>query len=173
MTQWHWIFVAVLLLGPLLYLLRWRQAALLTCLISASGFAISLAHVTRIQHIHSSVIHFRIETGQLIRSVLGGVPDDRYVIVGASRYGETAHVLYGLLCACHVRQTTGKQVIEPAIIPAGVRYVFSVDNVPLAVEGKRIFTTPAGIDISAYVTMICDGEVPARRASSAPEVPTL
>jgi hypothetical protein len=145
LTTWHWIFAAILILSPFLYLLRWRQAALLTCLISASSFSIALAQVTRLQHIHSSAVHFRIETGQLIRSVLAGVPDDQILVAGISRYGETAHVLYGLLCACHVRQTEAGQPITQNQIPARVRYVFSVDKVPLSLPGDPIFETPAGV----------------------------
>ena len=144
-NYWHLALGVVIIISPLLYLIRPRHPFFLCFIIYATSFSISIFQVTKLQHFHSNSIRFRVETGQLLRTVLSGVPDDQILVIGTSVYDQTAHVLYGALCACHVRQVVSGELIDSSIIPKGVRYVFSVDNVPLEMEAERIFNSPAGV----------------------------
>lgn len=121
---------------------KWIKGAFSVAI--AVAFSAALWEVTRIQHIHSEVIHFRIESGQLVKSIVPDATDEQILVVGGSRYGQTAHVLYGMQRPVHVRQVDAGSVIDPTAVPREVRYVFSVDNVPLAMPSRVLFSTPAG-----------------------------
>lgn len=135
---------ALLVASPLIALLFRRNLTLVTCALMFVSSAIALTEVTKIQHIHSRAIHFRVETGQLIRAFLPALQGDELLFVGESRYGETAHVMYGTICLCHVMQSKPEVPVTREMLPASVRYVFTVDDVPLSFETEKMFSTPAG-----------------------------
>jgi hypothetical protein len=142
----YWTLLIGLALAPLLYILRSRHVALLTCLICSLFFSISLFYVTGIQRSHVARVQSRVQTGQLVRSMLSKVPDDQILIIGPDRYDGMAYVLYGMACACHVRQIATHQVVDSTIVPAGVRYIFVVDgDGKLGFPGKVTFTSPLGV----------------------------
>lgn len=144
MDYTHYFFASILMVMPLTVCIRFIPTKLITFIIVLSSFTISIIQVTMIQHIHSSAIHFRIETGQLLRTIIPNFKDEELLVIGASRYGETAHVLWGLDCACFVNQTNPGQPVVDSMIPKGVKFVFAIDNVPMQVINEVIIKLPAG-----------------------------
>lgn len=134
----------LLMIAPFGALLFRRRIVLYVAIVTFAVFTLGLARTTRIQHVHSAVIHFRIETGQLVRSILAQVPDNQILFIGQSRYGETAHVLFGAKCACQVMSTSASAPVQRSSLPPDIKFVFSVDNVPLDFATERMFWTPAG-----------------------------
>ncbi len=140
----NWIGLGLFLAAPFALLLpRPASWAALICLVAA-WFATGLHATSRIQNIHSTVIQFRIQTGAIMKDLLATVPDHKILVAGNSRYGETAHVLYGAVCLCHVRQTRGSDPIRQSIVPEGVDYIFAVDDVRVELATERVLSTRAG-----------------------------
>jgi hypothetical protein len=145
LTTMNFAALGVLLGAPFLVAFRVRNLALASCLITSVSFAIALRQVTRLQHIHSAVIHFRVETGQLIKALLPQATDDMILIVASAPHRQQlSHVLYGMICACYVRQVNAGELVTKEIVPPSAHYVFSVEDIPLGFSTERIFATPAG-----------------------------
>ncbi len=138
------LMVGAIILATLLFAFKARRIKLLSAMALTTASSMALWEVTCIQHIHSSVIHFRIETGQLVKSIIPKASDEEILVVGTARYGQTAHVLYGMQRPVHVRQVAPGTAVDRALVPGGVRYIFSVDDAPIALPTRVLLSTPAG-----------------------------